>query len=84
MRHDRAEAQAKLTRSVLDLLFAWQRAFALAATLEAQGGAEVEARVTAALKVAEAEASLDVLTGGWFGRWRRSAGLPRATGERER
>jgi hypothetical protein len=28
--------------------------------------------VAAALKVAEAEASLDVITGGWFGRFRGS------------
>jgi hypothetical protein len=78
MRHDRADEQAKLTQRVLDLLFTWQRAVALEATLEAQeaqgaGPADLEARVAAALKVAEAEASLDVLTGGWFGRWRRSA-----------
>lgn len=71
MRHDRAEAQAKLVERVLDLLFAWQRALAVQATLEAQGaGADLEARMTAMLKVAEAEATLDVLTGGWFGRFR--------------
>jgi hypothetical protein len=72
MRHDRADAQVKLTQQVLDRLFAWQRAVALQASLETAAPADIEARVAAALKVAEAEASLDVITGGWFGRWRGS------------
>jgi hypothetical protein len=72
MRHDRADAQVKLTQQVLNLLFAWQRAVALQTSLEITAPADIEARVAAALKVAEAEASLDVITGGWFERWRGS------------
>ncbi|NUQ79404.1 MAG: hypothetical protein HUU21_38330 [Polyangiaceae bacterium] len=72
MRHDRADAQAKLIQKVLELLFAWQRAVALKEHLESAASADIEARVTAALNVAETEASLDVITGGWFGRFRKS------------
>jgi hypothetical protein len=76
IRHDRADEQVKLTQKVLDLLFAWQRAVAVEASLEIAAPADIEARVTAALKVAETEASLDVITGGWFGRWRGSPTRP--------
>lgn len=60
MRHDRAEAQAKLIEKVLDLLFAWQRA-------EAQAASPLktpEDRLLARLKAIEAKTSLDLLTGG--------------------
>jgi hypothetical protein len=67
MRHDRYEAQAKLTERVLALLFAWQKARAL----ELSPGKSPEAQLTARLAALEAEASLDVLTDGWFSRWRR-------------
>ncbi|WP_437606882.1 hypothetical protein WMF20_39015 [Sorangium sp. So ce834] len=66
LRRDRAELQAKLTARVLDLLFAWQRAVALSA----DPGRSPEERRAAALAALEAEASLDLLTGGWMARWR--------------
>jgi hypothetical protein len=71
MRNDRSEAQAKLVEKVIELLFTWQRAITSEAIFEEQGA--TEEHITAALKVAEAEASLDVLTDGWFTRWLRSA-----------
>lgn len=66
LRRERAELQAKLTARVLELLFAWQRAVALSAD---QGRSPEEHRA-ATLAAIEAEASLDLLTGGWMTRWR--------------
>ncbi|MGK4000125.1 hypothetical protein [Sorangium sp. So ce1024] len=68
LRRDRAELQAKLTARVLELLFAWQRAVALAA----DPGRSPEEHRAATLAALEAEASLDLLTGGWMTR-RRAA-----------
>ncbi|KYF89813.1 hypothetical protein BE20_19490 [Sorangium cellulosum] len=66
LRRERAELQAKLTARVLELLFAWQRAVALSA----DPGRSPEERRAAALAALEAEASLDLLTGGSMTRWR--------------
>jgi hypothetical protein len=66
LRRERAELQAKLTARVLELLFAWQRAVALAA----DPGQSPEEHRAATLAALEAEASLDLLTGGWMTRWR--------------
>ncbi|WP_437990579.1 hypothetical protein [Sorangium sp. So ce145] len=66
LRRERAELQTKLTARVLELLFAWQRAVALAA----DPGQSPEERRAATLAALEAEASLDLLTGGWMTRWR--------------
>ena len=66
MRHDRAEAQARLTKHVLEILFAWQKALALADN----PSASPEESLSARLKALEAEVELDLLTGGWFVRWR--------------
>ena len=52
----------------LAALFAWQRARAQ----EADVLASTEARRGASLRVLEAEATLELLTGGWFTRWRRA------------
>jgi hypothetical protein len=65
-RSQRAEAQARLIERVLDRLFAWQRALAG----EADDKASPEERAQAALKRIEAEVELDILTAGWFTRWR--------------
>jgi hypothetical protein len=72
MRHERAEARARLTSRVLKLLFEWQRALALADN----PAASPEENLAARLKALEAEAEIDLLTGGWLGRWRagRSTG----------
>ncbi len=62
LRVEREEARSRLAGRALEALFAWQRA-----ALDVRGGAagsreDWEAR----LRVAEAAARLDVLTGGWF------------------
>lgn len=66
LRRERAELQTKLTARVLELLFAWQRAVALSA----DPGRSPEEHRAATLAAIEAEASLDLLTGGWMTRWR--------------
>ena len=68
MRQERAEAQTRLTKEVLKLLFEWQRALATAdnPTLTP------EEHLSAQLKEIEAEAELDLITEGWFARWRRA------------
>jgi hypothetical protein len=65
---DRAEAQAKLATHVLSLLFAWQRSLGRAADPDRAP----EERGTATLEAIEAEVTLDVVTNGWFTRWRKS------------
>lgn len=67
-RAQRAELREKLTERVLTLLFAWQRALALAD----DGRASPEEHLAASLRVIEAEAELDLVTGGWFTTWRSS------------
>jgi hypothetical protein len=74
MRHERAEAQTRLTKEVLKLLFEWQRALANADNLLLAP----EEHLAAELKAIEAEAELDLLTDGWFSRWRAQARAPRA------
>ena len=66
MRQERAEAQARLTKEVLKLLFEWQRALANADN----PSLPPEDHLSAQLKAIEAEAELDLLTDGWFTRWR--------------
>jgi hypothetical protein len=77
LRYERFEAQERLSAHVLDLLFAWQKASALAES----GILSPEEHLAAVLKVIETETTLDVLTEGWFARWRarealRPAGTP--------
>jgi hypothetical protein len=62
MKLDRMTARARVAGRVLDALFHWQRA-----TIELRW-AQKESRdeVDAALRAAQAETTLDVLTGGWF------------------
>jgi hypothetical protein len=62
VRLERAEARAKLAERTLQSLFAWARA-GLDAREAPEGSRE---QAEALLRVAEAEATLDVLTGGWF------------------
>lgn len=66
MRHDRAAARAKLSAQVLNLLFAWQRALALANNPAASPEENLDAR----LRTLETEAEIDVLCDGWLSRWR--------------
>lgn len=65
MRLERHDARARIAARVLDALFHWQRAWL---DLRALGGGARGTRdeLDAALKLAEAESVLDVLTGGAF------------------
>jgi len=63
VRLEREEARNRIGSKVLELLFAWQRALLDEAASDSGSRAEVEAT----LRQLEAEISLDVLTGGWFG-----------------
>jgi hypothetical protein len=70
VRIERHDARAHLAAKVIDALFLWQRARFRAE----RAAADSKEAVDAQLQAAEAEATLDVLTGGWFGRWRASPG----------
>lgn len=72
MRHERAEARAKLTARVLKLLFEWQRSLALADN----PNASPEENLAARLRALEEEAEIDLLTDGWLTRWRATAKDP--------
>jgi hypothetical protein len=76
VRHHRVEARARLTSRVLKLLFAWQRALAQADN----PAASPEENLTARLHALEAEAEVDLLTGGWFERWKAKQPAPPPTG----
>jgi len=66
LREERAAARHKLEARVLEALFTWQRA-----CVERDDEArEPEARTRATLMVLEAESTLDVLTGGFWSRWK--------------
>ena len=62
VRLERQEARSRMATRTLEALFAWQRASAEAA--ESVPGSHEE--LAAGLRLAEASATLDVLTGGWF------------------
>jgi hypothetical protein len=62
VRLERQDARARLATHVLEVLFAWQRA--VIEETEAIAGTREEAE--ARLRIAETEATLDVLTAGWF------------------
>jgi len=62
VRLERQDARSRLGTRTLEALFAWQRA-RLDETEAVTGSRD---QIEAALRVAEGEANLDVLTGGWF------------------
>jgi hypothetical protein len=62
IRLERQEARARLASRVLELLFQWQRARLDLQASTAGSRAELEAT----LRAVEAEAALDIVTGGWF------------------
>jgi hypothetical protein len=64
-RLERQDARERVAAKVVDSLFQWQRA------LIAERGAIAGSKeaIDASLRLAEAEAALDILTGGWFGGW---------------
>ena len=70
VRIERSELRTRTAAKVLQTLFEWQRAFALLqdATLS------TDEHFAAMLREIEASAVLDVMTDGWFGRFRGSLG----------
>jgi len=72
LRMQRVEARSRLAGKVVAALFEWQKAHLAAGdpTLSAQE------HLNAVVQRAEAEAVLDVLTGGWFTDWLRDASRP--------
>jgi hypothetical protein len=64
-RLERQDARERVAGKVVDSLFQWQRARIT------EQGALVGSKeaIDASLRLAEAEAALDILTGGWFGGW---------------
>jgi hypothetical protein len=62
LRLDHARSEAQLVDRIVALVFDWERARQVLATPEA----EPEARLKAELDELQAEATLDVLTDGWF------------------
>jgi hypothetical protein len=65
LRLDREDARSKVAGRVLDALFQWQRAWLAVHTVK-PGTREA---TDATMRLVEAEAGLDVMTGGWFGAW---------------
>lgn len=70
LRAQRAQQRAQVAGKVLAALFEWQRARRAA---EDAGLTDAE-RGEAWIRASEAEAALDVLTGGWFSSWLESQG----------
>jgi len=66
LRLDRVEARVRIATRVLAAASDWQRAWVDLHTISPDAPASLDA----SLRIADAEASLDVLTGGWFSRWR--------------
>lgn len=65
VRLERQDARTRVAGKVLDALFQWQRAWFSVHTAT-PGTREA---TDATLRLIEAEAGLDVMTGGWFGVW---------------
>jgi hypothetical protein len=68
VRLDRSEVRARTAAKVLQALFEWQRAYALVQ----EPAASSAEHFAAVLRELEASAILDVMTDGWFGRFRGS------------
>ena len=88
MRLERHDARARIAGRVLEALFHWHRAWlevrwAQAASREAREppGRPSRDEVEASLRVMEAEATLDVLTNGWFTGTRSRAPIARPARE---
>lgn len=66
LRLERQDARARLATRTLEVLFGWERDCAASAGgARADGTATPKEQAAAELRAAEAEATLDVLTGGW-------------------
>lgn len=68
VRGDRNDARARIASRVLGVLGQWQRAWSEARAASPESPDAFDA----ALRLSEAESSLEVLTGGWFTSWRAS------------
>ena len=66
LRIDRSEARVRIATRVLAMLSEWQRAWVDLHTLPPDAPASLDG----AMRMADAEATLDVFTAGWFSRWR--------------
>ncbi|MDI1446518.1 hypothetical protein [Polyangium sp. 6x1] len=78
LREERAGARHKLEARVLEALFTWQRA-----CVERDDEArDPEVRTRATLTAMEAESTLDVLTGGFWSRWKATRSGEGATATR--
>jgi hypothetical protein len=62
VRLERVDARSRLATRTLEALFAWQRA----KVEEARAAEDSTEKIQAEVHAAEAQATLDVLTGGWF------------------
>lgn len=69
LRIERLETRARITAHVLSVLAEWQRAWVDLHTLPADAPASLDAT----MRSNDAEATLDVITAGWFSRWRARA-----------
>jgi hypothetical protein len=69
LRIDRSEARVRIATRVLAVLAEWQRAWVDLHTLPPDAPASLDGT----LRMADAEATLDVFTAGWFSRWRSHA-----------
>jgi hypothetical protein len=69
MRIDRQDARTRVASKALSALFEWQRAYALGKNPTLS----TEEHLSAVLREVEAGATLDVMTDGWFARWRAAA-----------
>ncbi|MCL2724353.1 MAG: hypothetical protein FWD69_07945 [Polyangiaceae bacterium] len=72
LRLHRQDARAHVAARALDALFHWQRASLVALSAEHDPNKSPLEQAELALHVMEAEATLDVLTNGWFSTWRRT------------
>lgn len=70
IKNDHRDARARVSKHVLEALFQWQRAWAALRTKDDDVERKPSEEVALALRAMEAEATLDVLTGGWFSEWR--------------
>ena len=71
LRIDRSELRSRTAAKALQALFEWQRAYALAL----ENGTTSDEHLAAVMRELEAAAMLDVMTDGWFSRFRATTPL---------
>jgi hypothetical protein len=72
IRIERSDQRARATARVVEALFEWQRAYLLARDPDLG----TDEHVAAVLRELEAAARLDIMTDGWFGRFRAGLKVP--------